>query len=119
MAIAINHVADIAKFLAFLGAKAKANFVVAPEIIAELVKRVQEWAKKNRVTVAFTTPDQEKLTACVAVGAAAGMLIGAAIAPVGLLTGAVAGALGGFALAHMSIKIAPVGPDGKFGFTLV
>lgn len=118
MTIAINNIADIAKFLNFLAAKAKAEFTVAPDIAAELVKRVQEWAKKNRVTVDFTTPDSAKLTACVAFGTTAGIVAGLMIPPLGVVTGAVAGALGGFAIAHMAIEILPAGPDGKLGFKL-
>jgi uncharacterized membrane protein len=118
MTIAINRSADIAKFIAFLAAKAKSNFVVAPDVAAELVKKVQEWAKKNHVTVNFTTPSSAKLTACMAFGATAGMVFGLAIPPVGVVTGAVVGALGGFAIAHMTIEIIPAGPDGKVGVKL-
>lgn len=119
MTIAINRSADIAKFLAFLAAKAKVNFAVAPDLIAEFVKKVHDWAKKNHVTVDFKTPSSAKLTACVAFGAAAGMAVGLALAPVGVVTGAVVGALGGFAIAHMTIEIVPAGPDGKVGVKLL
>jgi uncharacterized membrane protein len=118
MTIAINSSADIAKFLAFLAAKAKTYFVVAPDIAAELVKKAQEWARKNRVTVNFTAPDTARLTTCMAYGATAGLVVGLALPPVGAVTGAIVGALGGFAIAHMTIEIDPIGPGGKVGIKL-
>lgn len=119
MTIAINSSADIAKFLAFLAAKAKASFKVSPEVAVELVKQVQAWAKRKNVTVQFTTPSPAKLAACVAFGAAAGTIIGLAIPPVGVAAGAVVGALGGFVIAHMTIEITPAGPDGTVGVKLI
>jgi len=118
MTIAINRSADIAKLIAFLAGKGKGDFIVAAEIVAELMKKVHEWAKRNRVTVDFALPGKAKLTACVAFGTAAGMVAGLAFPPVGVVTGAVVGALGGFALAHMTIEIVPAGPDGKLGLKL-
>jgi hypothetical protein len=119
MTININDLADLGKLLAFLRVGAKGKFAMPAVLSSELIQLVLAWAKKQDITVRFVSPTGQKIAAYSALGAAAGMAVGCIVPPVGPVAGFIIGALGGFALAHVTIELAPAGKDGSAVLTIL
>jgi len=120
LTIYIDRIADIDKLLAFLRVGAKAKFEVAEGLLQELIEQVREWVKDKNIHVQFRMPDGAKLAAFTGAGAACGLAAGLLL---GLAAGALAaagmaGAVTGYAAAHVTIVITPSGAAGGTTVTI-
>ena len=114
----IDSAARISTLLAFIRAAAKGEFKVSKELIAEVMERCSEFARKHgiQIHVKGRVPQQllTYISVGAAIGAAAGFVLGAGAGAVG---GALAGAAIGAALSHVSITV-DLGTFGDATFTI-
>jgi len=97
---------DVSKLLAFVRARSKGEFVFAEAMVATVLAELKRLAQEADITVEVVSPDEERLALFTAGGAIVGGVAGLAFAgPYGLLLGVVLGAAGGYAAAHVVVKI--------------
>lgn len=106
MDFTVNDINRISTFLAFVRAAAKAKFQVSPELIGEVLKRCNAYARKHGIQIHIQGIPSKQLLQYIgvgaAVGAAAGFVLGAGV---GIVGGALLGAAAGAVLAHVSITV--------------
>lgn len=114
----IDNAARISTLLAFIRAAAKGEFNVPKELIAEVMKRCSEFARKHGIQIHFKGRKPQQLLTYVsvgtAIGAAAGFVLGAGSGAAG---GALVGAAVGAALSHVAITV-DFGTLGDATFTI-
>jgi len=106
MRIQIAGPKDVAKLLAFVRANAKAEFVFAEHMTRFILEELKRFAQNADISVEVVNPSEERVFVFTAGGLVVGGAAGLALAgPYGLLIGMTLGACGGFAAAHVVVKI--------------
>lgn len=117
MAISISNLKDFAKLIAFLRARAGAEFTIPPELMREALEYVQAFARENGIRVVIAEPDEERIGLFAGGGLLAGAAIGGCFAGfAGVALGAAAGAAVGYLGAHLRITIDKRGNDNTLVF---
>ena len=118
MKLNIDSAARISTLLAFIRAAAKGEFKISKELIAEVMERCSEFARKHGIQIHFKGRMPQQLLTYVsvgtAIGAAAGFVAGGGA---GAAVGALAGAAVGAALSHVAITV-DFGTFGDATFTI-
>lgn len=106
MSIKIQDDDDIRKLFAFVRVRAKGEFLIAVDVLEEVVCGLREFAKSNNINIEAYTPTNEKIfyfgAGGAITGAAAGYLIGSFP---GMAIGFVAGGIVGCSIAHVKLVI--------------
>lgn len=101
----LNEVA-ISKLIAFLSANATGVFHIRPELLAEVQRRVEAFARENHVRITLCEPNNVQKQLWAGGGVLAGALLGLKLAGLyGAGIGAIAGAATGYGCAHMRVIV--------------
>lgn len=110
--IRISKVTDISKLFAFIKVNANGKFVVQKEVLEELFRQAEDFARNHNVSLELISPSGERVAVFTATGAVLGAGLGFYVAGIpGVLIGGAVGAIAGYACAHVTIVIEP-SPDG-------
>lgn len=106
MKIQIRNIEDVSKVIAFARAGAKAEFVFAEVLAARILAELKRLARDANIAIQVVSPDEERVARFALGGLAIGGLTGLSLAgPYGLALGAILGAAGGYAAAHVVVRI--------------
>jgi hypothetical protein len=112
VAISISNIKAFSKMIAFLRARADAEFTIPPELMRDALEYIKTFARENGIRIIVSAPDQERAAMFIVGGALTGMAIGGSIAGIpGAGVGAVVGAAAGYVGSHLRVTIPPRGSD--------
>lgn len=112
MSIQITSLTQIGKLLAALRLRSGLDIMIAKDLLSDVIRAVDAFAKSNNIQVSIVSPAGERLVAFTSGGASIGATIGFCVGNLpGAAVGAVAGAAAGYALAHVELKVTPNGDD--------
>lgn len=108
MTVNILSESDIAKIIAFLRVRAGATFHVRTQLLDELMKRVEDFARDNEIRLERCEPSDRRKSLWTGGGALAGGIAGLKFAGlIGAGVGALVGGVAGYGCAHLELFIEP------------